>query len=491
MCTDPTRKRTACVALLLLAATVAVRLGFGFTVDDALISTRVAYHLNQLGRYAFNGDGPTVDCVTPLGWAWLLAPWSADGPWSGLQAARWLGVLCALASAGLVGALIGRSSDEDTSPTRLAIVITAACLAVNLPFGAWASSGMETGLVMLMCTSAVFCTARGAGYGFWFAGAAAALRPELIPWAFVLALLSPAKAPSTSAGADPTRTRLLRVTCVLALPLAVALVRFAVFDSPAPLAVMAKPSDTAHGLAYAWGALRLLGIPLLLVGFRSWRQVTGAGRATALAALAHVGAVVAAGGDWMSLFRLFVPIIPSLLWVGYLVLRAQKPWAQSVKGLMALTPSLMLQLSLGENVRNLWSARAGLVQELKPLVEHSRSVATLDVGWVGAATDASITDFAGVTDPEIAYLAGGHTSKQLALNLLERRQVDTLVLLLEPLHPPLQPGQPLTTMRFARAVENRAVRLHGADEFAVIARLPLPGTAQEYLVLQRQSVRID
>jgi hypothetical protein len=56
-------------------------------------------------------------------------------------------------------------------------------------------------------------------------------------------------------------------------------------------------------------------------------------------------------------------------------------------------------------------------------------VATLDVGWVGAALPgAEIVDLAGVTDPEIAALPGGHTSKRVdAAMLLARRVVHVLL----------------------------------------------------------------
>src|SRR4051812_8801381 len=46
---------------------------WGFTVDDALISARVAAHLAQGLGYRFNPHGSVTDAVTPLGYAWLLA----------------------------------------------------------------------------------------------------------------------------------------------------------------------------------------------------------------------------------------------------------------------------------------------------------------------------------------------------------------------------------------------------------------------------------
>jgi hypothetical protein len=40
-----------------------------------------------------------------------------------------------------------------------------------------------------------------------------------------------------------------------------------------------------------------------------------------------------------------------------------------------------------------------------------------------------IVDLAGLTDPEIAALHGGHTSKRVDVSMLEERKVDTIVLL--------------------------------------------------------------
>ncbi|MET0410013.1 MAG: hypothetical protein ABW217_01890, partial [Polyangiaceae bacterium] len=62
----------ACAALGVLSA-------WGFSVDDALIVTRVAHHLATGVGYRFNPDGPSVDCVTPLGYAQLLAPLANAG----------------------------------------------------------------------------------------------------------------------------------------------------------------------------------------------------------------------------------------------------------------------------------------------------------------------------------------------------------------------------------------------------------------------------
>ena len=145
MQTSSTRAPRALGALLFaIAAACGVALAWGFTVDDALISTRVAHQL-ALGRgYRFNPGGPSVDAVTPLGWAQLLAPFAAGSPWQALERARAGGAaLWVLAAAGL-----GSRCAELCAGWRLGLL--ALVLATCLPLGAWACAGMETALVMVL-----------------------------------------------------------------------------------------------------------------------------------------------------------------------------------------------------------------------------------------------------------------------------------------------------------------------------------------------------
>ncbi|MDQ2643096.1 MAG: hypothetical protein M3020_04730, partial [Myxococcota bacterium] len=95
-------------------------------------------------------------------------------------------------------------------------------------------------------------------------------------------------------------------------------------------------------------------------------------------------------------------------------------------------------------------------------------IGTLDVGWVGAATPKTVIDFAGVTDPSVARLAGGHTTKRLPADFLERRRLDALVLLAP-----------------ERGVERRLQSLDGFEQFRPVASVPLTGTSQRYVVYRR------
>ena len=94
-------------ALFALAALPAVAALWGFSVDDAWISVRVAENLAHGYGYRFNRYGPVTDAVTPLGWAPLLSLLAGEGSALTLERARWLGALAWLGSAATPGRVCG------------------------------------------------------------------------------------------------------------------------------------------------------------------------------------------------------------------------------------------------------------------------------------------------------------------------------------------------------------------------------------------------
>jgi len=137
-----------------------------------------------------------------------------------------------------------------------------------------------------------------------------------------------------------------------------------------------------------------------------------------------------------------------------------------------------------------WPARAvlanrqALIERARPLLGRETCVATLDAGWVGAADPGPILDLAGVTDPVVAALPGGHTTKRIPEALLTGRGADVWVLLLAP-GAKVEPDW--RDSLFARGVEQRLAALPLAEELTPSGLLPLGGTAQSYLVLRRGS----
>jgi hypothetical protein len=448
------------LALSLVCASMAWL--WGYTVDDALITARVAHHLAAGAGYRFNVGGPVVDAVTPLGFACLLAPLAGAGPLSALFAAKWLGA----AAYALSASWLGREVFKIAQPLHAGALVV--LLAGSVPLSAWAAAGMETGLVTALCIAAL---GRGAA-GALAATLAAGFRPELMPWCACiragLALARKAAPPGAAiAGLAPVAGFML-----------VGAIRYVNFDRAAPLALVAKQPDLSHGLAYASAAAVQTGLPLLVLAPLSlWRGAPLA-RAVAAAGLVHFIAVALAGGDWMSLYRLVVPILPSFVLAGAELSRGS-PRAGLLRWVLAAGLTLHLGIALGPVAREVGEHRARLIEAARPALAGARSIAALDIGWVGATTRARVIDLAGITDPAIALLAGGHTSKRVDDAVLRTRDVDTLVL--------------LATQRggaeYAREVERRVALLPSTEGFVPVARLPLGGTRQEYVILRAPTAR--
>jgi hypothetical protein len=447
------------------AAALGVALAWGFTVDDALISTRVARHLAAGAGYRFNLSGPVVDAVTPLGWAWLLAPLARGSAWQTLTRASLLGAGVWVAAAAWLGARCAR----ECSGVRLGLL--ALTLAACLPLGAWAVSGMETALVMAL---GVLALGDGRAAALC-AGAAAAWRPELVPWAVALAL------GLAIARRAPLPERLWALALALLPALLVAVCRAALFGQPAPLGAIAKPSDVEHGLRYALGALLLSGPTYLLAAGAPWR-LPRERVAVAAASAVHAGVLLGVGGDWMPFWRLWMPALPGVFLVGAALLARARPLRIALSLVPALACSALLHVGQGRATRAVRGERERLIAALPALLGDTRRVASLDVGWVGAAGDHDVVDLAGVTDPEVAYLPGGHTSKRLPNDFLERRRVDALVLLADTSEGerPARAGE-----RYVRAVEQRLARLRGAAGFQPVGQLAL-NEHQAYVVLRRR-----
>ncbi len=450
------------------AALPALWICSGFTVDDALVSARVASHLASGLGYRFNAAGPEVDAVTPLGWAHLLASFGPGAPLEMLTRGRALGVVAWLFGAALLGALTpgsGRSS-----------LVLLGSLLLSAPVAAWAGSGMETGLVTLGATLALL----PGPWGALAAGASAAWRPELLAWALVLA--AGGAVLSASGSRERSRALVVRLALAVAPVVLVACLRKSWFGSFAPLAVWAKPSDLSHGLFYAAGALVGTGVPLLLLAPTALRRADGRTRVLTLAVAAHFAALLLVGGDWMALYRLVVPVLPTAILAAAALSSYASPRAVVARAVVAALGALVVAGRPAWSGRDVLPHRLELIERGREALQGARSVACLDVGWIGAATDASILDLAGITDPMVARLPGGHTSKRVPQGLLENRGVDTVVLLLAPRSPLAARWQDSV---FARAVEQRLAAMPVLDTFRVRSVLPLGGTMQRYVVLAR------
>ncbi|MGH7434068.1 MAG: hypothetical protein ACRENE_00165 [Polyangiaceae bacterium] len=394
---------------------------WGFTVDDALISVRYAHHLAAGVGWRFNAGGPATDGVTPLPWSAILAPLARADALAVLVRARVAGLIAAIVTSTLVGRAAARAP---LAPAWLR-ASTLLVYAMSVPVAAYAVSGMETPLCALLATLAVLRLDRP-----WqaavIAGLASTLRPELTPWAFVVGVGAATVAWGTKAwrALGPGVAALLPFSACCAI-------RLLAFGRVAPLAVLAKPSDLSHGAMYAAAAVVVSLAPILVVVRPGTLLRSPPAAVMVAAAVAHLAALALAGGDWMPFARLIVPVVPSLCLAAILLGEHTSGLAAGARAAVAMAVGAGLELTSWHviaDARRVSADRAALIASARPVLGDLRRVAALDIGWVGAATDADVVDLAGLTDPGIAALPGGHTSKRVDVMFLLSRDPDAVVL---------------------------------------------------------------
>jgi hypothetical protein len=178
--------------------------------------------------------------------------------------------------------------------------------------------------------------------------------------------------------------------------------------------------------------------------------------------------------------RLLVPVVPALA-----VLAA----SVSSTAARALLAALVLAADLAFGWRHrgtavaVWSGRVRVIEALEPLLQGRTRVAGLDIGFLGAAFAGPVVDLAGLTDPAVAGLRGGHTSKVLPEGFLDERHVDALVLWA----PPGSRTELGAEALFGRVVETRLARSRAvASSFVESARLPWGSAGGELVVFVRR-----
>ncbi len=450
----------------------------GFTVDDALISIRYARHLASGAGYRFNVDGASTDGVTPLPWAFVLAPLSHTDALTVLMRASVLGFVCAVATGALLGVAVARAKAHASA--RVAALVL---LAMSVPFAAHAMSGMETSLATLVATLAAMLLARGARHATLaaaIAGAAASLRPEMLPWALVVAAIG-------GDDDEPLRalaSRAKRVALAMAPFAACVVARLVAFHHVAPLAVAAKPSDLSHGLAYAGASAIVTLAPIVACAPLALVKAPRAAQALTIAGVAHYAAVAVAGGDWMAYARLATPIIPSLLLAFVVASPGAHRLASVGRVAVALVAGVFFLVYAAPAGHGVRADRLALVEAARAHFATSKRIAALDIGWLSAVTEAPIVDLAGLTDPEIAVLPGGHTSKRVDAAMLMARHVDTLVLFVNEGLP--EGGlEAWPSARYFRTVENRlAASPYLHEKLTPEGFIPLGSKGGGYVVLR-------
>ncbi|HEY2514766.1 MAG TPA: hypothetical protein VGI39_28065 [Polyangiaceae bacterium] len=381
-----------------------------FTVDDALISVRYARHLAEGVGYRFNASGPSTDGVTPLPWPFVLALFAHAPPLAVLARAKAFGFVVWLAAAAGWGRAVGRAP---ASPVAKGAAI--GLLALCLPVAAHAVSGMETAVAMALATFASI--AEGTWSACVLAGLVASLRPEMVVWATVFA-----------AGVGPLARAVPRVL-VAAAPFALcALVRTLAFGHAAPLAVSAKPSDLTHGLVYAAAAALVSLAPIAACAPLALARTPDRATALAVAGAAHFATLIAVGGDWMPYARLAAPIAPSLLYAFVVASKRMSRPLAALRVAVAGALGVYVLVRAAPAGRHVGAHAAALIEAARPALAGAHRIASIDVGWPTAASDADLVDLGGLTDPEFAALPGGNTSKHVDPAVLLARGPDVILL---------------------------------------------------------------
>jgi hypothetical protein len=384
-----------------------------FAIDDALISVRYARNIASGIGHRFNAGDIVSDGITPLPWAWMLAPLAHADALTVLSRVRFLAAVGCIATFAAVGHAIGRSA---TFRVRLGALALAAVTAAP---PAYAMSGMETWASGGLLTLAALMRHRPLSAAA-IVGLAAAFRPEAIGFALVFALVLGFRAERPLS--------VLGYLLLASLPFIVtSVVRYSVWGTAMPLAAIAKPSSPSLGFHYAVAGVLSSGVLIASAAPFAIARAPRATKALAFAIAAHFLCITIAGGDWMPLFRLWAPVLPlaPLLFVELASTCSKRiMWAR-----FAL--ALLLAVGLGGRAamvhRSLLPARLAAIAQATPLLRGER-VATIDIGWVSAATDGYIFDMAGVTNPPVAALPGGHTSKRVSLAMLRDHDVTRVLL---------------------------------------------------------------
>jgi hypothetical protein len=408
----------------------------------------------------------------------LIAPLCAGhaGPLTVLARVKAVGLAAWIIGAIAWGLAVGRARAPVWAKGAAVLV-----LALSVPVAAYAVSGMETALAMALATIAATLASPGEGRRHvaraLLAGLTASLRPEMGAWALVIAIAFPL------AAGERRAPRLLGLAGVAFAPFALCvLARLLIFGRPAPLALMAKPSDLAHGLSYAGAAAVVTLTPLLVIAPWALFRERGPALAIVVAGAIHLAVVAFVGGDWMPYARLAAPIAPSLAYAFVLLAPHARPGLHAARAAIVTALGIYFWASGGTAGRHVGADREALVHAARPYLDGARAVATLDIGWPSAATEATIVDLAGLTDPVIAALPGGHTSKRVDPGFLLSRDPDRLLL-----YTTAPPPSDWRDAVYPRVVEARLARSAIiAERFEPRAFVPLGSTGAGYVVLARR-----
>lgn len=376
-----------------------------YTVDDAFITARYASRIASGAGYTFQ-DGSATDGVTGPAWTLpgIVAQHLGVEPWMAQKA---LGLALACIAVAWLATQLGRGAGA-----RMRLGVFAVLVVPQATLSIWAVGGLETGLATwAMVACAIGAWRRDAWLGVG-ALVIAWTRPELLVAAAVMVVWRGRRRDWALAA--------LGVIGVVAF-------RGALFGHVLPLSFWAKGGTIADGLRYVVSGVVVitgLGGVALLAFARSERRA----RVWIVAVTAHVVVVALLGGDWMPGYRLLAPMVPIFAALG--ALGAQRIGLRR-RGLAIGMVAMAGMLPTVDFVAQIGPARASADnrEAAQPLAHalRDRDVALVDVGFLRYDARGGTLDLAGLTDPFVARLPGGHVDKEIPLAYLAERSPGTLL----------------------------------------------------------------
>lgn len=304
------------IALFLVATT-----GQSFLCDDAYITFRYAHNL-AAGHGAVFNIGERVEGYTNL--LWMLG--LAGVAYLGGRPESWSTLVSTAASGTLLFFFWRHVQQRGGSPGGQHVLLLLFC--GSAPFIVWTTGGLETALFTLLVFLAVashISLSQGAGssaraclLGCYLA-AACVTRPEAI---VLLPILSIAMWIRSRSGDVTPRQVLWHIAPGVMTVLGVTMWRLLYYGHWLPNTLAAKTSgyiSAMQGLAYAGYFLleSSMWVPLSLIAVRLWKKPALRRDPDIvlplIAALGIVGVIVVAGGDFMAMGRLLVPVVPLVL----------------------------------------------------------------------------------------------------------------------------------------------------------------------------------
>jgi len=458
--------RVHAFALLAISAAFALHATWlACVADDAFITFRFARNLVRGNGLVWNEGGLPVEGYTNFLWMLLSSAWIALGQDPGLG-----GQVLGTFAGTFVIVYVYRFARRLFGQKAWGALIPVSLLAVSGPHAAWATSGLETSLFALCAVGSVYhflsYEKKGARSDLaltcFFLFMAILTRPEGVLLLVGLCVVAPILF-SDRIGAL-ARDATLPLGLLLGLFTLYFAWRWNYFGYPLPNTFYAKTGGgmgqllrgLRHALEFA-GLYLLPVLPLVVAGAILRRRSADTARADArnIASrirenaatwvcagfcIAYTAYICVVGGDYMSMFRFFVPILPFLyLWVGSVAaplfdlgrarkLRAAGAFLLCLSFLGTLVHSTPLEGKILPATRTIHGTYRGILFERWAVArfeqiglffsKHHRAGEALATGAIGAVSyysDMRVHGFHGLVDPKIAHSkAPAHMGKGVA-----------------------------------------------------------------------------